>query len=248
MKFFDEVQVQQLLDAARDRQDRHYSLLFLAIATGMRQGELLGLKWADLNWKTGKLQVKRQLTRAKRGGFEFSEPKTKAGKPSIQLAQEVLDVLEAHREDQRLMQNFNRSRWIDEDLIFPNSIGSPLDKYNLLKAFKRLLRDAGLPEIRFHDLRHTAASIMLNNGIPVIVVSMLLGHAKASTTLDVYGHLIPGKQRAAASLMGSILSPIPKKKSKWVAPGCTRNQKTCLPTSFLPRYLGVKLVITLLSR
>jgi integrase len=206
MKFLDEKQIQQLLSTAGENKDHLYALYFLAIATGMRQGELLGLKWADLNWETGKLQVIRQLTRAKRGGFEFTQPKTKAGQRTIQLSKEVLEVLKEHRKYQQYMYSFNHHRWADDNLIFTNTIGSPLDKYNLLKRFKKLLKKAGLPDIRFHDLRHTAASIMLNNGIPVIIVSRILGHAKPSTTMDIYGHLIPGKQKEAASLMGRVLT------------------------------------------
>ena len=92
-------------------------------------------------------------------------------------------------------------------MIFPSQKGTPADRDNLRRHFKSLLSEAGLPEIRFHDLRHTAASLMLNNGVPVIVVSRRLGHAKPSITLDIYGHLIPTKQREAASLMDQLLTP-----------------------------------------
>ena len=91
------------------------------------------------------------------------------------------------------------------DLVFPSGIGTPLTASNICRDFRQLLTDSGLPKIRFHDLRHTAASLMLNHGIPVLIVSKRLGHSKPSITLDVYGHLIPSKQEEAAQLMDDLM-------------------------------------------
>ena len=96
----------------------------------------------------------------------------------------------------------------ENDLIFPSDIGTISNRDNLRKDFKRLLKESGLPAIRFHDLRHTGASLLLNNGIPVIIVSRRLGHARPSITLDVYGHLIPEKQKEVTILMDQLLTPI----------------------------------------
>ena len=208
MQHFDENQAQLFLLVAKAKQDRHYALYHLAISTGMRQGELIGLKWADLDWQTCTLQVQRQWTRKKGGGFEFTSPKTKAGKRSIMLGSSDLAVLREHKQVQYLAMQKAGERWKDMDMLFASTVGTPLCKYNLRKSFKQRLKDAGLPNIRFHDLRHTAASLMLNNGIPVIVVSRRLGHARPSITLDVYGHLIPSKQREVAELMDELLTPI----------------------------------------
>jgi len=93
-------------------------------------------------------------------------------------------------------------------LIFTSTKGTPCDRYNLLRSFKRSAKEAGLPIIRFHDLRHTAASLQLNNGVPVLVVSKRLGHSKSSITLDTYGHLINEKQYEAADLMDELITPI----------------------------------------
>ena len=98
--------------------------------------------------------------------------------------------------------------WDNSGLLFTTSKGTPIDKYNLIKKFKKVIAFANLPPIRFHDLRHTAASLMLNYGIPVIIVSKRLGHAKPSTTLDVYGHLIPSMQQEAAELMDELVTPV----------------------------------------
>jgi len=99
-------------------------------------------------------------------------------------------------------------RWVEHGLIFTTSIGTPIHARNLIRYFKKLLNEAGLTEIRFHDLRHTAASIMLNHGIPVIVVSRRLGHARPSITLDVYGHLIPNMDEIAAQRIDELVIPI----------------------------------------
>jgi len=100
------------------------------------------------------------------------------------------------------------SRWTEFDLMFPTGVGTPDDPGNLRKDFLRTLERAGLPMIRFHDLRHTAASIMLNRGVPAIVVSKRLGHAKPSTTLDIYGHLYLESQDEPARIMDEILTPV----------------------------------------
>jgi integrase len=101
-------------------------------------------------------------------------------------------------------------KWQENDLIFPSEIGTTSDRDNLRKDFNRLLKEAGLPAIRFHDLRHTGASLLLNNGIPVIIGSRRLGHAQPSITLDVYGHLTPENQKEVAILMDQLLTPIQK--------------------------------------
>jgi integrase len=101
------------------------------------------------------------------------------------------------------------ARWKDSDLIFPSNVGTPIGLCNLRKEFVRVLRIAGLPEIRFHDLRHTAASIMLKRNIPIFTVSRVLGHSRPSITLDIYAHMIPGMQDMVAKIMDDAITPIP---------------------------------------
>ena len=126
----------------------------------------------------------------------------------IDLGQQSLEVLKQHQERQFQDMATAGDRWEENDLIFASTIGTFINPSNLRREFKPLLKKAGLPQIRFHDLRHTAASLMLNNGVPVIVVSRRLGHAQPSITLDVYAHLIPSKQQEAAALMDELLTPI----------------------------------------
>jgi integrase len=206
MAILNESQVSQLLVAVNGH--RWEALYHLAIVTGMRQMELLGLKWADLDWIRQMLKVERQLIRPDGNGVEFSSPKTRYGKRSVALGGKTVDVLRAHNERQQGERLAAGDKWVENGLIFTNSLGGPIDPRNLLRNFKQLLRDAGLPAIRFHDLRHSAATLMLNAGIPVIVVKRRLGHARASITLDVYGHLIPSMQSEAAELIDQMVTPV----------------------------------------
>ena len=207
MKYLDESQVPVFLVAASG--SPYEALYYLAITTGMRQGELFGLQWSDLHWNDALLYVQRQSQRAAGKGHWFEEPKTRAGKRIIKLGESTMQKLREHRERQQWQKAFAGERWQEYDLIFPSSVGTPGDPSNLRKDFLGILDRAGLPKIRFHDLRHTAASLMLNRNIPAIVVSKRLGHAKPSTTLDIYGHLLPEGQEEAARLMDEIITSVP---------------------------------------
>lgn len=208
MKVLNDNQVRQLLIAAQA--DRYEALYHLAITTGLRQGELLGLKWGDIDWSANTLQVKRQLQRMKGEGLVFSPPKTKAGLRLVQLGSGGMRLMAEHRKRQDIERQ--RLDWQENEMVFPSMVGTPTGQRNLHKFFKRMLKKAGLPDIRFHDLRYTAATLMLMNGIPLIVVSRRLGHSKPSVTLDIYGHYLPGMQDKAASLMDELVTPI---NTKW---------------------------------
>lgn len=206
MNVLDEMQVNQFLVTAIG--SPFEALYHLAVKTGMRQGELLGLKWSDLQWGSGRLNIRRQLQDVRGQGCIFQEPKTRSGRRTIQLGEGTLHALRLHRERQRLQMAVAGQRWQDNDLIFPSSVGTPLNPSNLRLDFNRVIKLAGVPKVRFHDLRHTAASLMLNNGIPVIVVSKILGHSKPSITLDIYGHLYNEMQGEASRLMDELVSPV----------------------------------------
>lgn len=207
MCVLDETQVTQFLITANESP---YSALYhLAVQTGMRQGELFGLKWSDLQWNRGVLHVQRQVKRPPGKGWQFSEPKTKAGRRTIQLGERVLQALREHRERQSKAKRLMGIAWQENGLMFTNSVGNPGDGSNIRKDFYSVLEAAGLPKIRFHDLRHTAATLMLNHSVSPIVVSKMLGHSKPSVTMDIYGHLLYGMQAEAAKLMDELVSPIP---------------------------------------
>jgi integrase len=133
------------------------------------------------------------------------EPKSKSGTRTIRLGKQALEILRNHKIEQEQFINSIGQDWIDLDLVFPSGVGTPLTASNVRRDFRKLLEVSGLPKVRFHDLRHTAASLMLNHGIPVLIVSKRLGHSKPSITLDVYGHLIPSRQEEAAQLMDNLM-------------------------------------------
>ena len=210
MQILDENQVRSFLIAARGK--RLEALYKVAITTGLRKGEILALKWSDLDWRSGQLNIQRQVQRVPGSGLVFTEPKTKAGRRMIVLGPDTVLGLKEHFKRQLAEIEFMGDKWQDYDLIFPSSIGTPLSHSNQHKKFKRLLEEANLPNIRFHDLRHTAASLMLKQGISVKVVQERLGHSDAAMTLNVYSHTIPGMQKEAAKKMDEITALIDLKE------------------------------------
>lgn len=222
MKVLDESQVNQFLFAAID--SPLFALYHLAVKTGMRMGELLGLMWVDLQWGSGRLNVQRQLQDVRGMGCFFQEPKTRSGRRTLQLGEGTIQALREHSEFQQIQKEIAGKRWQENDLIFPSKIGTPLNPSNLRLDFNRMVERSGVPRVRFHDLRHSAASLMLNNGIPVIVVSKILGHAKPSITLDIYGHLYNEMQGDAARLMDEIVSPIKFTLPRKVYSGSSRDE------------------------
>ena len=214
MAILDEYEAMQFLMAAKS--NRYCTLFNLAIKTGMRQGELLALRWSDLDWRKGNLRVQRQTQRVTGQGMVFVAPKTKSGRRTIPLGDEMLQILRQHWEKQQLEKALAGERWQDLDLIFPTRWGTTQCPSNVLKEFKAVLHAAGLRKIRFHDLRHTAASLMLNSNVPAFVVSKILGHSKPSTTLDIYGHLIPVMHQEVGNLMDELLTPIEVKMGETV--------------------------------
>lgn len=212
MTILTESQVSQLLVAAKGH--RLEALYHLAITTGMRESEVIALKWSDLDWTKQSLKVERQLERPHGEGIQFSAPKTAFGKRSIKLGSKSIEIMHKHYKRQQTERITAGEAWKEYDLIFPSMVGTPIHQCNLLDDFKRLLKQSGLPPFRFHDLRHTSASLMLNNDIPVIIVSRRLGHARASITSDVYGHLMPNMQDEAAEMIDDLVTPTEVKLNK----------------------------------
>jgi integrase len=184
-------------------------LIYLAIKTGMRQGELFALKWKDINWQNQQIHIQRNVQRILRNGKQervFSTPKTASSNRGIVIGDKTIEVLRYQQKAVELTRMLANKRWRENDLVFPSSIGTPLSQSNTIKQFTMTLKEAGLPHIRFHDLRHIAASIMLNHGIPLLTVSYILGHAQPSTTLNMYGHQFSAMELQAACLMDDIFS------------------------------------------
>ena len=198
-------QARTLLTPARG--DRLEALYMLAVTTGMRQGELLGLKWEDTDLEAGTLQVRRTLSTATGEGFSFSAPKTAKGRRSIKLPASALSALGRHREAQLKERRNVAGLWEDHDLVFTTQVGTPLSRQDLItRCFKPLLRRAGLPNIRFHDLRHTCATLLLGRGVHAKLVQELLSHATISVTLDTYSHVLPSMGNHTATAMEDVYS------------------------------------------
>jgi integrase len=186
------------------------ALFKLALATGLRRGELMGLKWQDINLDTGTLQVCRILSRVPSKmpgkGYVEAEPKTQKSRRSVVIAPYALEALKHHRERQLEAKIKVGPLWQDHDYVFCTSIGTHLNPTrDMLDQLKALLKKAELPDIRFHDLRHSAATLLLSVGVHPKVVQEILGHSQISITIDVYSHVLPGMQQDAMSRLDAVL-------------------------------------------
>jgi integrase len=196
-------EARSLLSAARG--NRLEALYWLAITTGMRQGELLALRWRDVNFETGSLCIRGTLT-LRNGRKAVSEPKTPGSRRQVAVGEQVKDVLRAHRARQAEERLAKGDAWIEKDYVFANQQGNPIEPTNLRRrSFYPLLEKAGIESIRFHDLRHTAATLLLGEAIHPKIVSERLGHSSVSITLDLYSHVTPTMQRQAAYAMDRLL-------------------------------------------
>jgi integrase len=176
----------------------------LAALTGMRRGEVLGLRWADVDLDGGWLSVRQTLV-VVANQPQLSQPKTNRGHRQLALDPETIMVLRGHRRNQAAERLAAGPAWTACNLVFTRQDGSPLHPEYVRRQFDRHLRRAELPRIRFHDLRHTHATLALQAGVHPKVVSERLGHTTVSITLDVYSHAIPGMQQDAASTIAELI-------------------------------------------
>lgn len=204
MSPLDKDQTLALLSAASE--DRLEALYVLAVSTGMRQGELLGLSWKDVDLERGIISVRRTLTRTG-SRLGLGEPKTKNSRRMVQLTKIATVALRTHRKRQMKERLAYAGLWKDHDLVFATQTGTLINPTNLIKrSFRPLLEKADLPKIRFHDLRHTAATLLFAQDIHPKYVQELLGHANIGITLDTYSHMLPGMGNHAARAMETALS------------------------------------------
>src|SRR5215218_1344423 len=203
----DAQQARLLLEAARG--DRFECLYALSLMCGLRMGEALGLRWSDIDLEAGTLRVHRQLQKMRKdgdksGSLVFSEPKN-ASRRTIDLPQRAIEALRNHRKTQ-LEEKLRANSYEDQGLVFATSKGTPLDAQNIVnRHFKPLLKRTGLPDKRWHDLRHTCATLLLGRGVHPKLVQHLLGHASITITLDRYSQWIATMGRHAADGMEEAL-------------------------------------------
>jgi integrase len=182
-----------------------YCLWTLLGTTGLRSGEALGLTWQRLDLDAGTLQVAASLSRVD-GSWQLHEPKSKNSRRLVYLPRSVVDLLRRQRQQQRLDRTAAALRWSNEwDLVFTTPTGAPLWRQELARFLDRDLDRAGLPRIRIHDLRHTAATIALSRGIHAKIVQEMLGHSSVSITLDLYAHTTPAMHRHVAEMFDELL-------------------------------------------
>jgi integrase len=199
----DPQQARLFLDAVQgDRLDALYSV---AVALGLRLGEILGLRWSDVDLETGTIRVAQALQRVG-GRLTFVEPKSERSRRTIPMPPLVARALRAHRSRQLEERLAGGPAWNEFDLVFTTTVGTPLDARNVTRRFQSALELAGLPRLRFHDLRHTCATLLLAEGVPARVVMETLGHSQISLTMNTYAHVLPPLQRQAAERMEALLS------------------------------------------
>jgi len=190
------------------RQDDLRRLIYFAVQTGLRAGELLGLTWSDIDWDHGQIRIRRSRNSFEASGF--AEPKARSRR-SVAVSKGTLDVLREQRAAQNQQRLALGGRWAHHDLVFPRREGSPEDVNNLAKRWGALRDRLGLTGLRFHDLRHTSATLALEAGVHPKVVQERLGHTNIGITLDTYSHVLPNMQREAAEALDALL-PRPRER------------------------------------
>ncbi|SER41171.1 Site-specific recombinase XerD [Streptomyces sp. yr375] len=196
-------EARQLLTTAEGH--RLHALFELALHTGLRKGELLGLRWEDLDLDRGTAAVRRTLQRTSTGGLTTLPTKTRASERRIALPARCRQSLKHHHEEQQRDRHMAGTEWQHNGYVFTTPQGRPIDPTNLTRAFATLLRKAGLRRIRFHDVRHSTATLLLEQGVELVVIKELLGHAHIGVTATVYAHVRLRLQRDAIDILGHAL-------------------------------------------
>jgi integrase len=197
-------ETKKLLDAARGEPIE--GLVVLAVSTGVRLGEALGLQWPDVDLDRRQLRISKSLQRISGQGQVLMEPKTRRSRRSLVLPVKTAEALRAVRFHQDQRRRAVGPGWPNGNFVFTSSTGQPLDQRNVLRMFRRVLRKAKLPGMRFHDLRHSCASLLLAQHISPRVVMETLGHSRISVTMDTYTHVMPALMQDAADAMDRSLS------------------------------------------
>jgi integrase len=196
-------EARRFLAASKDH--RLHALFVVAVALGLRRGELLGLRWADVDFSTRQLRVAQTLQRVRGSGIVYGPPKSRRSRRTLTMPALVVQVLTEHRDRQNQERRAARADWTETGLVFTTASGRHVEPRNLSTAFHRLLARSGVRRIRFHDLRHTCATLLLARGVSPRVVMDVLGHSQIAMTMNVYGHVIPAMQQEAADEIDSAL-------------------------------------------
>ncbi len=195
---FGSAEVQEILDSAKERESLYYNFFFTAAYTGLRRGEVLGLRWCDIDLDKSTLSVVQSLQQLQSGEYVFAPPKSEKSRRQIALSPSLVILLWEHRLKQEHTWRLLGKPLLPTDLVFSHPDGRPLRPNSVTRALKGIGESLSLKGIRLHDLRHAHASILLKQGVHPKIVQERLGHSSISTTLDIYSHLLPGMDEAAA--------------------------------------------------
>jgi integrase len=200
MKTLTEVEVRRLFETTEN--DRLHALWVVLASTGVRLGEALGLRWEDFDLAAGRITIKRALQRHRGKGLVFVEPKTARSRRTVYLARGAVEALTRHKRGVQAQERLAAGPdWHENDLVFTTDVGRPMDGGHINNRFHRALAAARLPDLRVHDLRHTAATLLLSRGVHPKIVQELLGHSTITLTLDTYSHVAPSLQAGVADHM-----------------------------------------------
>jgi integrase len=202
---FSREEAQRFLKAIKG--DRLEALYTVALTMGLRQGEALGLRWSDVDLDLGYIRINRQLQRVNHK-YELVEPKTNRSRRHLAVPGAIIGALRDHKERQAVERDASRRRWHDTNLVFCRPDGYPLSGSVVTHRFQELLEDAGLGRRRFHDLRHSCATLLLAQGVSPRVVMDVLGHSQISLTMNTYAHVLPELRRDAADRMSDLIQEL----------------------------------------
>jgi integrase len=202
MATWDADQARQFLSVAH--RSSHGPLWIVALATGMRRGEVLGLRWKDVDFERGVLRVW-QTVGVLHGVLEIKAPKTRSSRREIRVPAAVIELLREHKRRQNERRLALGAAWQDHDLVFTVGHGGPIHPDNLKVDYDRLVKLAGVPRIRIHDLRHTRITLAIQQGAPIKLVSEEAGHSHVSITLGTYAHVLPAQRSEIADRLGALL-------------------------------------------
>lgn len=196
-------EVRKFLDKIKG--NRLEALFLLALSLGLRRGELLGLRWQDINFEARTLNVNFALQRVE-GKLQFAEPKTDRSRRILPLTDTLVSALRAHRARQLEEKLIAGRKWKESGLVFTSTIGTPLEPRNAVRKFHSLLTDAGIGHYRFHDMRHACATMLIAQGASARTVMDILGHSQISLTMNTYGHIMMDTRREAVELIDSVFA------------------------------------------
>ncbi len=201
----DVAETARLLEASKD--SPLALLVLLAFTTGLRRGELLALRWKDVDLTDSRLAVRQAIEQTKAGGLRFKEPKTQRGRRVVTLPAVAVDALRRHKAEQAKERLILGAAYRDQGLVFARKDGTPMNPAATSKAFTLLVSKAGVRRVSFHACRHTHATLLMGANVHPKVVSERLGHATVGITLDTYSHVLPSMQEEAAKKMNDLLAP-----------------------------------------